>query len=639
MPFDHNDHYHRLVLREVPRRCRTALDVGCGTGRFARRLARPGIAVHAVDPVGGGHRGGAGRRRPGTQEAGGPRVRAGGRHRTRPAPPGTTTSASSSPASTTCRSGRSVRCARRSRRVGCRRFWAATQERSPADLVWSLAAVPVNAGVRLALAPRGGTAARHGPGSAGAPDEAARRGADGLPLAEIRRQAAVLLPGCTVRRLLFRRYLLVFRNEDVRPTPGSALSDALPRCPPPPAHHPSPSVGVPSRGKRDLSRRDCSHALCRAAPIRGAARKGHQTSAAGCAPDEWREHACRCRRPREPPGADRPRAQRRTATARRMVRAPLRDRHRAVAGRPGGAAVREPHLRRRLLRQLLPSRQAVAAGPDVLKSHEPTAGGYSSQMVLHDAAESAEDFARRRSSSTVGALEKLPEVLSVQSPLPPPGLRSPAAVRNAGGRSAVHRRAHGLHHRPLRRAALDSGRRLPARGRRRRAAAARGRCRRRVRRTAGRTGPARRGRPGERTDRVRGGDRRPADRLRQRHRGRTAPADRAGQRRRRTGRSRPARRGLHLRHRLAHPGHDDRDRRRHRLRPLPDHPSPAEPHGRRRPGALRGTRHVHQRPSRPGLRLHGDRRPRRAVRVRPSASSANSGWPPPSPSSRRSSAR
>lgn len=49
MPFDHNDRYHRLLLRQLPRDCRTALDVGCGTGRFARRLAARGIEVHAVD--------------------------------------------------------------------------------------------------------------------------------------------------------------------------------------------------------------------------------------------------------------------------------------------------------------------------------------------------------------------------------------------------------------------------------------------------------------------------------------------------------------------------------------------------------------------------------------------------------------
>jgi len=48
MPFDHNDHDHRL-LRQLPRGCRTVLDVGCRTGRFARRLARRDIEVDAAD--------------------------------------------------------------------------------------------------------------------------------------------------------------------------------------------------------------------------------------------------------------------------------------------------------------------------------------------------------------------------------------------------------------------------------------------------------------------------------------------------------------------------------------------------------------------------------------------------------------
>ncbi|CAM5416283.1 Ubiquinone biosynthesis O-methyltransferase, mitochondrial [Streptomyces alboniger] len=50
MPFDHNDHYHRLLLRKLPPHGRTALDIGCGTGRFARLLAARGYEVDALDP-------------------------------------------------------------------------------------------------------------------------------------------------------------------------------------------------------------------------------------------------------------------------------------------------------------------------------------------------------------------------------------------------------------------------------------------------------------------------------------------------------------------------------------------------------------------------------------------------------------
>src|ERR1041384_8213491 len=38
-PWNHNIHYHDVVLRSVPSPCRRALDVGCGEGRLVRQLA------------------------------------------------------------------------------------------------------------------------------------------------------------------------------------------------------------------------------------------------------------------------------------------------------------------------------------------------------------------------------------------------------------------------------------------------------------------------------------------------------------------------------------------------------------------------------------------------------------------------
>ncbi|GAB2957591.1 class I SAM-dependent methyltransferase [Streptomyces pseudoechinosporeus] len=50
MGFNLNDHYHPLLLKQVPDGALTALDVGCGTGQFARQLAQRGLDVDAVDP-------------------------------------------------------------------------------------------------------------------------------------------------------------------------------------------------------------------------------------------------------------------------------------------------------------------------------------------------------------------------------------------------------------------------------------------------------------------------------------------------------------------------------------------------------------------------------------------------------------
>ncbi len=47
--WNHNDHYHPYLLKHVPHDCQTALDVGCGTGTFARLLAARSQQVVAID--------------------------------------------------------------------------------------------------------------------------------------------------------------------------------------------------------------------------------------------------------------------------------------------------------------------------------------------------------------------------------------------------------------------------------------------------------------------------------------------------------------------------------------------------------------------------------------------------------------
>lgn len=47
--FNHNDFYHRLLLRQIPPGCGSALDVACGTGLFARKLARHSRTVEGID--------------------------------------------------------------------------------------------------------------------------------------------------------------------------------------------------------------------------------------------------------------------------------------------------------------------------------------------------------------------------------------------------------------------------------------------------------------------------------------------------------------------------------------------------------------------------------------------------------------
>jgi ubiquinone/menaquinone biosynthesis C-methylase UbiE len=43
------NHYHNFLLKHVPRNCENALEIGCGTGAFARRLAKYCKRVVALD--------------------------------------------------------------------------------------------------------------------------------------------------------------------------------------------------------------------------------------------------------------------------------------------------------------------------------------------------------------------------------------------------------------------------------------------------------------------------------------------------------------------------------------------------------------------------------------------------------------
>ncbi|MYS87979.1 class I SAM-dependent methyltransferase [Embleya scabrispora] len=220
MPFDHNDHYHPLLLRQVPRRCRTALDVGCGTGRFAHRLAASKIAVDAIDPA---EEVVAEARRRSPITAGAPNPRFTCADVTEIELPDGHYDFVSCLASIHHVPFDTVATLRDALApggvlviLGCH------PERTPLDWAYSLLAVPINAGARLAVAAQERLGGRAG---------AAERGttapvcAPTMPLPLIRREAAALLPGCTVRRLLFWRYLLVYR------APGRSGVEAAPRHP------------------------------------------------------------------------------------------------------------------------------------------------------------------------------------------------------------------------------------------------------------------------------------------------------------------------------------------------------------------------------------------------------------------------
>ncbi len=192
MAFSHNDHYHRLLLRQLPPTAGRGLDVGCGTGLFARRLAARGLEVDAVDL---------------SEEviAAAPAIDGvrfvQGDITAMPLRQGhydfisCLASLHHVPFGTVSALREALAPGGVLVVLGCYR------ESTRSDHLLSAAAILPNAAARLALSGR----------PALSPVEAPVARAS-MTLEEVRGQAADLLPGAQIRRLLLWRYLLAYRN-------------------------------------------------------------------------------------------------------------------------------------------------------------------------------------------------------------------------------------------------------------------------------------------------------------------------------------------------------------------------------------------------------------------------------------------
>jgi SAM-dependent methyltransferase len=49
IPWNHNNHYHKFLLNQLPTHCQTVLDIGCGDGEFSRKIAQRADQVIAID--------------------------------------------------------------------------------------------------------------------------------------------------------------------------------------------------------------------------------------------------------------------------------------------------------------------------------------------------------------------------------------------------------------------------------------------------------------------------------------------------------------------------------------------------------------------------------------------------------------
>ncbi|MGZ3103460.1 class I SAM-dependent methyltransferase [Streptomyces sp. H72] len=199
-PWDHNAHYHRWIMRQLPGRFRTALDVGSGTGDLARLLTTRAAAVDAIDSD--------------------PATVARARELTPNDAPVTFTTAdaltgipSASYDVITCVAALHhlpftdalAHFRRHLAPGGTLVIVGLWRAQTPGDHVLGAAAVPLNAAMGL-IKNKGRTACP--PASMTAPVRPATMG-----FAEIVREARCTLPGARLRRRLFWRYTLVWHQH------------------------------------------------------------------------------------------------------------------------------------------------------------------------------------------------------------------------------------------------------------------------------------------------------------------------------------------------------------------------------------------------------------------------------------------
>jgi SAM-dependent methyltransferase len=212
VPFDHNDHYHPLLLRQVPVGARHALDVGCGTGRFALHLAERGIAVDAVDSSADILD--AARARSARSPAGRDVRLIQGDVTALTLPSGHYDFISAVASIHHMPLGVVASLRGALRPGGVLAILGLYRADTMQDHASNVVAIVPNAMARLAVAirERGARAAGEAPSAEDRIQPAFRDAT--MTLAEIEAAAARLLPGYEISRLLFWRYLLVYRRDD-----------------------------------------------------------------------------------------------------------------------------------------------------------------------------------------------------------------------------------------------------------------------------------------------------------------------------------------------------------------------------------------------------------------------------------------